>query len=221
MGETLAKNLPRASVTLTVFLMLSSVGVNAFGQGQQPKSLPPKTQAKPGQTAGKNTSSPTPRIALGETDGNPGGTAMVAVYFTPDRKNPLRSLTIEIDYVSNSLKFRKASIANAAEQVGATVSAAPEEEAKDEKGLARSKLRLSVSLPDRQAKEGIPNGLLTFLMFDVATTAKRFAIKLTPALISAEDVEGKKVASVVVAPGVVSVQATDLMPEVACFFFTH
>ena len=58
--------------------------------------------------------------------------------------------------------------------------------------------------------------------------AKPFAIKLTPTVVSAEDLStpAKKVASVGTEPGLVTVEALDavydrLAPQVACFFFSH
>jgi hypothetical protein len=221
MRVIVAKEFQRVSRVFVALLALSALSANAFGQGQRTKPPQATPQAKTNQNAGNSASQGTPRIALGETDGSPGGTVMVPVYFTPDRKTPLRSISIEIDYVSNSLKFQKTSIADAAEQAGATVSATSEGETKDDKGVARSELRLSVSLPDQQVKEGIPEGLLTFLMFDIAITAKPFAIKLTPTLVSAEDLEGKKMADVRVGPGMVAVQGTNITPDATCFFFTH
>jgi hypothetical protein len=58
-------------------------------------------------------------------------------------------------------------------------------------------------------------------MFDIAITAKPFAIRLTPTLISAEDMEGKKVAAVTIGAGLVAVQGTNINPDATCFFFSH
>src|SRR3970282_198305 len=57
-----------------------------------------------------------PRVALAELSGTPGAILMVPLYFTPDLKTPLRSFVVDIEFVSNNLKFQKASRGVAAEQ---------------------------------------------------------------------------------------------------------
>src|ERR1043166_7776745 len=49
-----------------------------------------------------------PRVSLSEITANPGQSLMIPLYFTPDPQNPLRSFSVEIEYVSNSLKFNSA-----------------------------------------------------------------------------------------------------------------
>ena len=164
-----------------------------------------------------------PRVAVGEINGIPGAGLMIPLYFTPDPKNPLRSITVDIDYVSNSLKFQKASRGVVTEQVGADVSTTLTDGKPDAKNLTRSKLRVAVAIPDKEPKKGLPEGLLAYLLFNVTTEARAFAIKLNTSVVSAETTQNppQKVAKVNAAPGLVVIELPDMLPEATCFFFTH
>jgi hypothetical protein len=176
----------------------------------------------------QSVSGQVPRVSLAEIRAIPGASLMMPVALTPDPKNPLRSLTVDIEFVSNSLTFQKTSPGLAAELVNAKIQANLTEGEPDDKGLKRAKLRVTASLPEPNPKEGLPDGLLAYLLFEVSKDAKPFAIKLTPSVVSAEDLSTppKKVASVGTEPGLVTVEALDavydrLAPQVACFFFSH
>ena len=169
-----------------------------------------------------------PRVSLAEINGNPGAKVMMPLSLTPDPKNPLRSLTVDIEYVSNSLIFQKASRGLAAELANADIQTNLTEGKPDDKGLKWAKLRITASLPEPNPKDGLPHGLLAYLLFQVSEDAKPFLITLTPTVISANDLSTppKAVANVGAKPGVVSVESLDatydrLAPAVACFFFTH
>jgi hypothetical protein len=164
-----------------------------------------------------------PRVAVGEINGNPGSSLMVPLYFTPDPNRPLRSITVEIDYVSNSLKFQSAASGTAVEQVGARLNATLTDGAPNEQNVIRSKLRVEISVPETQAAKGIPEGLLSFLMFRVNTDARPFAIRLNTSVVSAETAQTppQTVADVSTIPGLVVVDQGDMLPEATCFFFTH
>lgn len=164
-----------------------------------------------------------PRVAVGEINGNPGSGLMVPLYFTPDPDRPLRSLTVELDYVSNSLQFRNAASGTAIEQVGATLNATLTDGEPDENNLTRSRLRIDVEIPESQAGQGIPDGLLSFLMFDVSVEARPFAIRLNTNVVSAQTAEtpSQTITDVSTLPGLVVVELVDMMPEATCFFFTH
>ena len=179
-------------------------------------SMPPQLQAQG------------PRVSLAEIGGNPGASLMMPLFFTPDPQNPLRSLTVDIEYVSNSLIFQKISRGLAAELANADIQTNLTEGKPDDKGLKRAKLRITASLPEPNSKDGLPHGLLAYLLFQVSPDAKPFAIKLTPTVVSADDLSTppKKVANVDVKPGLVTIEALEAMydrlaPAVACFFFTH
>ena len=179
-----------------------------------------------GQTAGGGNSeaeSKVPRVSVGEIGGNPGSNLMVPLYFTPDPNRPLRSISIELDYVSNSLKFQQAATGTAVEQSGATMKATLTDGTPDDKDVTRSKLRIDIEVPADQAGKSIPDGLLSFLMFRVSDEAKPFAIRLNTNVLAAQTAQtpSQPVADVGALPGMVVVDQGDLLPEQTCFFFSH
>lgn len=187
-------------------------------------SMPPQLQA----AALQSVSEQTPRVSLAEIVGTPGASLMMPLSLTPDPKNPLRSLTVDIEYVSNSLIFQKASRGLAAELANADIQSNLTESKPDDKGLKRAKLRVTASLPESNPKEGLPQGLLAYLLFQVSPDAKPFLVTMTPTIVSAYDLSTppKEVTNVVTKPGSVSIDDLGnrydrLAPAVACFFFTH
>ena len=166
-------------------------------------------------------SGPVPRIAIGEVSANPGNSLMIPMYFTPDPNTPLRSFVAEIEFVSNNLKFQKAEKGTVLEDRGGTVESGVSEGTVDAKGVTRSKARVTVSLPGKQIQKGLPEGLVVYLVFQVSMQAKSFAIKLNTSVVSAQDIQDRKVAKVNAKSGIVSVELADTNPEAACFFFSH
>ena len=164
-----------------------------------------------------------PRVSVGEITGTPGASLMLPLYYTADPNVPLRSLTIEIDYVSNNLEFNKASRGVVTEKVGADVTATLIEGTPDENGLTRSKLQIATSLAEQNPQEGIPSGLLAFLLFRINPKAKPFAIRLNTSVVLAEDLQSppQEVTQIAATPGLVVVELADVLPEATCFFFTH
>jgi hypothetical protein len=162
-----------------------------------------------------------PRIAVGEISGTPGASLMVPLYYTPDPKVPLRSVAVEIEFVSNNLEFQKVAKGLAADSSGAEVTGTVTKGTPDDKGVTRSKLLVTTKLADANSQKGLDEGLLAYLLFQISLQAKPFAIKLNPTVVAAEDLRAQKVAKVAADPGVVAVEALDVMPEATCFFFTH
>jgi len=175
------------------------------------------------QQGGQAQAASVPRVAIGEINGNPGTNLMVPLYFTPDPNRPVRSITIEIEYVSNSLKFQRAAAGLAVEQVGADISSTLTDGTPDARNVTRSKLRIAVAVPQSQPPRGIPDGLLSFLMFRVSPDARPFAIRLNTSVVSAETTQNppQRIANVSTLPGLVVVEQGDMLPEATCFFFTH
>lgn len=171
----------------------------------------------------QDSSETAPSVSVGEITGTPGASLMVPLYYTADPNVPLRSLTIEIDYVSNNLEFNKASRGVVTEKVGADVTATLIEGTPDENGLTRSKLQIATSLAEQNPQEGIPSGLLAFLLFRINPKAKPFAIRLNTNVILAEDLQSQpqEVTQIAATPGLVVVELADVLPEATCFFFTH
>ena len=202
-------NSARAVELLAALVLL---GIPAAGQ-----------QNPPAQQGGQAQAASVPRVAVGEINGNPGTNLMVPLYFTPDPNKPLRSITVEIEYVSNSLKFQRAAAGLAVEQVGADISSTLTDGMPDARNVTRSKLRVAVADPASQPAKGIPDGLLSFLMFRVSPDAKPFAIRLNTSVVAAETAQTppQRVANVSTLPGLVVVELGDMLPEATCFFFTH
>ena len=192
---------------------LSLLWIPAAGQQNPPAA----------QQGGQAQAASVPRVAVGEINGNPGTNLMVPLYFTPDPNKPLRSITVEIEYVSNSLKFQRAAAGLAVEQVGADISSTLTDGMPDARNVTRSKLRVAVAVPASQPAKGIPDGLLSFLMFRVSPDAKPFAIRLNTSVVAAETAQTppQRVANVSTLPGLVVVELGDMLPEATCFFFTH
>ena len=164
-----------------------------------------------------------PRVTVGKMTATPGEEMMVPLYFTANPKVPVRAFTVEIDYVSNSLKFQKAAKGVAAETAGIGVSTALTEGTPDDKGITRSKLRVSAT-PEEATQGGqLPEGLLAYLLFEVSPQAKLFSISLNLSIVSAEDINNppQKVANVYAQSGEVVIETFDVMPQPTCFFFSH
>jgi hypothetical protein len=178
----------------------------------------PGLQAAQGESAGA-----VPRVALSELGGTPGASLMMPLYFTPDPKTPLKSMSVDIEFTSNNLKFQKSSLGVAAEQANADIQTSVTEGQPDANGRVRSKLHVTASLTGPTPKEGLPDGLLAYLLFQISLDAKPFSIQLVPTVLSAETMGNppKKVTNVATEPGKVNVEVLDVMPEGTCFFFSH
>src|SRR5262249_4744290 len=129
----------------------------------------------------------------------------------------------EIEFVSNSLKFNSAEPGDLLGGAGAKMEAKLSEGKPDDKGVARSKLRVSVTMTDKQPKQGLPEGLAAYLLFDLSTTAKPVAIKMATSVVDAEDLQDppRKFTKLTAKSGTVVVELADTNPEANCFFFTH
>ena len=164
-----------------------------------------------------------PRVAMAELGGTPGSNLMMPLYFTPDPKNPVKSITVDIEFVSNNLKFQKALRGVGGDSVNADIKTSLTEGKPDDKNIARSTLHVTAALPGSTPKEGLPDGMLAYLLFQISLDAKPFAIKLTPAVVDSQDMSTppKKIAKFGAEPGLVKVEVLDVMPENTCFFFSH
>lgn len=163
-----------------------------------------------------------PRIALGEISGSPGASLMIPLYYIPSANEPLRSFAVDIDYVSVHLKFQKAALGLIPDNIKAEVTSNVIDNLPDEKGTIRSRVHVAVSV-DKNTPQGLPAGLLSYLLFDVTLDAKPFKITLNPAVVSAEALKdtAKKPVKVSVVAGTVVVVVPDTLPETTCFFFSH
>lgn len=169
-----------------------------------------------------NSEDAIPRIALKGITGNPGAELMVPLYFTSGSV-PLRSFLVDIEYVSNHLKFEKISEGILPEGVTADIEGKVTDGPPNPSGVIRSQVRVSISLTGPRPAKGVPDGLLAFLLFSVSRDAKPFIIKLVPTLVSAEDMSTppRTIAKADMVPGTVTIESFEIRPEVICFFFTH
>ncbi|MBI2817646.1 MAG: hypothetical protein HYX72_11975 [Acidobacteria bacterium] len=216
---------PSRSLSAILLICITLVLFQAALLSAEPQGTAGKSEAKSAGKEAKNADAePVPRISLSEITGGPGASLMVPLYYTPDPKQPLRSIAAEIDYVGNNLKFRKASRGVMPEEVGVDIKANVTENPPDPKtGISRSKLHVSIALTDKNPQQGLPEGMLAVLMFQLTMDAKPFTIKLTPTVVAAEDLRTppRTVANVNTVPGTVTVEIPDLLPEATCFFFSH
>ena len=166
-----------------------------------------------------------PKVSLAEITGTPGASLMVPFYFTPDPKNPLRSVNVDIEYVANSLQFQKASRGAAAEAANVEITTDVTEGKPDEKNIKRATLHVKAALTGNSPATGLPDGLLAYLLFQISLEAKPFAIKMGTTVKSAEAMatppKPVDIAGIGKEDGLVVVTALDVMPEATCFFFTH
>jgi hypothetical protein len=194
------------------------------GAGQSLSAEPLQKKAEDKADASKESSTEAvPRVSLDEIMGSPGASLMIPFYYTPDPKEPLRSIAADVEFVSNHLKFQKFSRGVIPDDVSAEITTNLTEGKPDDKGVIKSKLHVTVSLTDKNPKKGLPEGLLAFLLFQVTMDAKPFTIKLTPSIVSGEDLNNppRKIAKITGVPGTVVVEIPDLLPEATCFFFSH
>jgi hypothetical protein len=195
----------------TLALLLSPLAVAQMNMGGPAEQKPAVKEEPP---------PPPPRVAVGEITGTPGSSLMLPLYYTPDPEMPVKDISVDVEFVSNTLKFEKLSPGVAAEETGATVKGSVVEGKPDEKGISRSKLTITASLPADKAAAGLPDGLLAYLLFQVALEAKPFAIRMVTKVNSASDPQAKPV-KVNAQNGLVTLELMDMMPEATCFFFTH
>jgi len=188
----------------------------------------PFAHAAPAQTPAGGSSVSAPRVSLSEIKTTPGASLMMPLSLTADPKNPLRSVSVEIEFVSKSLVFEKTSRGIGAELANADVQTEVAEGKADEKGLKRVTLLVTATLPDPAPKGGLPDGLLAYLLFQVSDDAQALSVKLTPTVIAARDLSTppNNISGIGADPGEVVVESAEdvyqrLAPALACFFFSH
>ena len=179
----------------------------------------PTLAATPPSAAAQAAGAGQANIILGTVAGDRGTTAAIPLYYQPAENTPIRSLHLEVDFISNSVKFSRAEKGIAAEiqDYDLTVEAEPLPD--DDQGLSRTRLIIDVAVADGDPGKALPQGLWSFLEFRIPPEAKPFAISLTPASVSAQGASQQPV-PVAAEAGKVIVSVPD-EPLVGCFFFTH
>jgi hypothetical protein len=161
-----------------------------------------------------------PFVSVGKVDGSPGASLIVPLYYTADPGTPIRSFTVEIEFVSNNLSFQDAT-KGIVDQEGLEISSSLAKGTADAKGVTRSKLHLAAALSGGDAKQPLAGGLLAYLMFQLSPDAKPFVITLNPAVLEARSPQGGGKAVLRSQAGSITVLSEDVTPEMSCFFFTH
>ena len=162
---------------------------------------------------------PASNVVVGTVASERGTTAAIPLYYQPTKNSAVRSLHLELDFVSNSIKFAKAEKGVAAEGLNFEIAVEPKELPPDDKKIAHTRLNIDVTITDSDPKKSFPEGLLAFLNFKIPDDAKPFSISLTPITISAQDA-AKKPVEVAAEAGKVIVSIPDA-PLAGCFFFSH
>ena len=158
-------------------------------------------------------------LILGTVASDPGTTAAIPLYYNLLPGDALRSVHLEIEFVSNSVKFDKAEKGPAAELQEYDLAVEVKELPPDDKKISRTRLAIDVSVADSDTKKTLPEGLWAFLNFRVPPEAQPFSISLKPVSVSAQDTS-KKPVKVAAEEGKIIVSIPDV-PLVGCFFFTH
>ena len=193
-------------------VLLGILGTVILLLPETPLGLAVAQQRKTGQES-------TPSLILGTVASERGTTVSIPVYYQPGKSGGLRSLHLDVDFVSNTVKFAKADKGLAAQTQDYNLTVDAKELPPDEKKITRTRLSLDVSIPEADSTKSLPEGLWAFLNFKIPPDAKPFSISLNPIAISAQDLS-KKPARVEGEAGKIIVSVPD-EPLVGCFFFTH
>jgi hypothetical protein len=172
-----------------------------------------------GAQKSKITQEPGGSLVVGTVAGERGTTAAIPLYYEPAKNSRLRSLHLELDFVSNSIQFTQAEKGVAAQIQDFDLAVEAREFPPDDKKISRTRLTIDVSLDGAGSQISLPAGLLSFLNFRIPEDAKPFSISLNPVTVSAQDA-AKKPVEVTAEAGKVIVSIPDA-PLAGCFFFSH
>ena len=204
-------------------ILLSSPVLPQPAAGQNPsrdRQGAVRRGAAPTASASKSAPPSEPAsLILGTVAGDRGTTVSIPLYYQPGKNPPLHSLHLEVEFVSNSVKFDKAEKGVAAETQDFNFAIEAKDLPPDAKNITRTRLSIDVSIADPDPKKSLPEGLWAFLSFRIPPEAKPFSITLNPGPISAQDPQ-KKPVPLAAEAGKIIVSVPDA-PLVGCFFFTH
>ena len=184
------------------------------------------TLASAQQSAGKTQQGPAnrnkpPQLTLGDSDGTPGGTIVVPIYFAPAEGVEVGELKVNINFVSRSLKYSRLSRGLAAE-IGNVDIHGELKEGKNNKGLEISNLTVEASIPSpKPGQKGIPGGLLGYITLQVSEKSGPANITLRAAGEAAELGTHKPLQNFKTVDAKVDILAAGSEPLISCFFFTH
>ena len=198
----------------TLLEVLLSIGIVLLGGTFTAADAQEATTA--GDT-GKNK----PTLVIGSVTGQRGATATIPLYYRTVPKIALRSVHLEFDFVSSSVKFVKADKGIAAETQDYELSVkssqlAPE---RDDNKLEHTRISIDVAVANSEGGKVLPEGLLAYLNFQVPSDSKPAAISLKPVSASARNIS-KQPVDIGTESGLIMIAVED-EPGVVCFFFSH
>lgn len=158
-------------------------------------------------------------LIIGTVAADRGTTASIPIYYEPGKGTHLRSVHLELDFVSNTVKFAKAQKGIAGQGHNFDLAVQAKDQAPDARKIVHTRLTVDVSVPESSSGELLPRGPLAFLNFTVPSQAKPFAISLKPISVSARDASSKPV-QIAAEAGKIIVSVPEA-PLANCFFFTH
>jgi len=172
------------------------------------------------QQAPPNRNKP-PQLTLGDSDGTPGSTIVVPIYFAPAEGIEVGELKVNINFVSRSLKYSRLNRGLAAEMGNVNVRAELKE-GKNDKGLEVSTVNFEASIPSpKPGQKGIPGGLLGYLTLQVSEKSGPANITLRATGQAEELGTHKSLPNFKTVDAKVDILAAGSEPLISCFFFTH
>ena len=176
--------------------------------------------AKASQQKPAETRNP-PKLTLGDSDGTPGGSVVVPIYFAPAEDVEVGELKFTVNFVSRNMKYASLKRGLAAESGNVELHAEVKED-KNDKGLEVSTLSVVASiLSPKPGQKGMPGGLLGYITFQVNEKAGPANITLRTTGEAAELGTKKSIPTLKTADAVVDILAAGSEPLVSCFFFSH
>lgn len=173
--------------------------------------LRPPSAAQDPSSPGAN---PTPRVALVQSAGPPGGLVAVPIQFTGSEASPIGALTLTLRFSTTALTFSKAEIGGVAASVDAAAAAVVQQRG------AETSLEVTIRTPEQAgARAALPDGPIAQLMFTVGKDQKPETV--VPMKLEAVGhglkVEGDAV-KVFARDGEIIVGNP---PVISCFFYMH
>jgi hypothetical protein len=165
---------------------------------------------------GKPDAKSLPRITLGDSEGSPGETMVVPIYFAKAERVEVGSLKLVVRFVSKNLTFSKVSRGVAAESGNIEVKAEAKE-GKNEKDLETTELTVTAEA----GKQGLPGGLLGYITLNVGEKAGPANIMMRTSGEATELGTKKPIPSFSTVDAEIAVLAPGSEPLISCYFFSH
>jgi hypothetical protein len=163
----------------------------------------------------------TPKLTLGDSDGSPGGSIVVPIYFSPSESVEVGELKAMVTFVSKNMKYSSIKKGLAAESGNVDLKAELKE-GKNDKGLETSTLTITAVIPSpKPGQKGIPPGLIGYLTLKVNETAGPANITMRTTGQAMELGTKKALPKLDTIDAQVDILANGSEPLVSCFFFSH